>query len=49
MTQEQAGGKAAEEPATVVVVGPDGRPIGTVEVPSMREPGVAERESSAYR
>ena len=34
MTEEQAGGKAAEEPATVVVVGPDGRPIGTVEVAS---------------
>ena len=33
MTEEQAG-KETDEAATVVVVGPDGRPIGTVEVPS---------------
>src|SRR5262245_21635290 len=39
MTEEQAGGKGTEtdEGATVVVVGPDGRPIGTVEVPSDSE------------
>src|SRR5262245_41690387 len=35
MTEEQAGGDTtADEPGTVVVVGPDGRPIGTVEMPS---------------
>lgn len=34
MTEDQAGGTAPDEQATVVVVGPDGRPIGTVEVPS---------------
>jgi hypothetical protein len=34
MTEEQTGDKATDEAATVVVVGPDGRPIGTVEVPS---------------
>ena len=32
MTEEQADGKVAEDASTVVVVGPDGRPIGTVEV-----------------
>ena len=37
MTEEQAGDKATDEAATVVVVGPDGRPIGTVEVPSDEE------------
>jgi len=45
MTEEQAAGKAADEQATVVVVGPDGRPIGTVEVPADGERSEAEDPS----
>jgi hypothetical protein len=33
MADERADGRTGDDPATVVVVGPDGRPIGTVEVP----------------
>jgi Bacterial proteasome activator len=47
MTEEQAAGKAADEASTVVVVGPDGRPIGTVEVPSDSE-GAAQGEDPTH-
>jgi hypothetical protein len=47
MTEEQAAGKAADEASTVVVVGPDGRPIGTVEAPSESE-GAAQGEDPTH-
>jgi len=37
MADERADGRTGDDPATVVVVGPDGRPIGTVEVPHTDE------------